>query len=87
MPAAAVLPQEVGRHVLRKANLLHKVGLRAVHEDLLLQSLPHGARDANLLLQGLQDGARATHSHLLLPGLQDGARDPHLLLQGLQDGA
>jgi hypothetical protein len=36
MPAANLLPQEMGGHVLREANLLHEVCLRALHEDLLL---------------------------------------------------
>jgi hypothetical protein len=57
VPAASVLPQEVGFDVRRKADLLHEVGMRAVHEDLLLQSVPHGPRDPHLLLQGMQDGA------------------------------
>ena len=42
---------------------------------------------ADLLLQGLQDGAGATDPHLLLQGLQDGARRADLLLQGLPHGA
>jgi hypothetical protein len=42
-PAADMLPQKVGSHLLREADLLHEVGLRALHEDLLLQGLPHGA--------------------------------------------
>jgi hypothetical protein len=42
-PAAQLLQASLGADVPREANLLHEVGLRAVHEDGLLQGLPHGA--------------------------------------------
>jgi hypothetical protein len=73
VPSAEVLQEGLGADLLRKRDLLHEVGLRTAHQDLLLQSLQDGARATHLLLQGLQDGARATDPHLLLQGLQDGS--------------
>jgi hypothetical protein len=52
-----MLPQGVVPDVRRERNLLHEVGLRTAHQDLLLQGLQDGARNPHLLLQGLQDGA------------------------------
>jgi hypothetical protein len=50
MSSAQVLQEALGKRVLRERDLLHEVGLRAAHEDLLLQGLPHGARAEDLLL-------------------------------------
>ena len=43
VPAAQMLPQALGQRVPGERDLLHEVVLRASHEDLLLQGLPHGA--------------------------------------------
>jgi hypothetical protein len=82
-----VLQEGLGSDLLRKTDLLHQVGVRSAHQDLLLQGLQDGAGNPHLQLQSLQDGSRATHEDLLLQGLQDGAGTTDLLLQGLQDGA
>ena len=43
MPAAHLLQEGLGSRVPREADLLHEMGLRALHEDGVLQGLPHGA--------------------------------------------
>ena len=57
VPADQVLLQEVGFGVREQRDLLHAVRVRTLHEDLLLQGLPHGIRRAHLLLQGLPHGS------------------------------